>query len=71
MKTGLGWHILQSEAGQKLFWHNGGTGGYSSSMTINTADQIAVIILSNVSAFHPASGNIDRLCFDLIRHAGE
>ncbi len=71
MKTGLGWHILQSEAGQKLFWHNGGTGGYSSSMTINTADQVAVIILSNVSAFHPASGNIDRLCFDLIRHAGE
>jgi CubicO group peptidase (beta-lactamase class C family) len=71
MKTGLGWHILQSETGQELFWHNGGTGGYSSSMTINMANKVAVIILSNVSAFHPASGNIDQLCFELIRYAGE
>lgn len=71
MKIGLGWHILQSETGQELFWHNGGTGGYSSSMAINMAEKVAVIILSNVSAFHPASGNIDRLCFALIRHAGE
>ena len=66
MKIGLGWHILQSETGQELFWHNGGTGGYSSSMSINMADKVAVIILSNVSAFHPASGNIDQLCFELI-----
>jgi len=71
MKIGLGWHILQSETGQVLIWHNGGTGGYSSSMAINMAEKVAVIILSNVSAFHPASGNIDRLCFALIRHAGE
>lgn len=71
MKIGLGWHILQSETGQELIWHNGGTGGYSSSMAINMAEKVAVIILSNVSAFHPASGNIDRLCFALIRHAGK
>ena len=69
MKIGLGWHILQSETGQELIWHNGGTGGYSSSMAINMAEKVAVIILSNVSAFYPASGNIDRLCFALIRHA--
>jgi len=37
-------------------------------MTVNVADKVAVIILSNVSAFHPASGNIDRLCFELISH---
>jgi CubicO group peptidase (beta-lactamase class C family) len=71
MKIGLGWHILQSETGQELIWHNGGTGGYSSSMAINMAEKVAVIILSNVSAFYPASGNIDRLCFALIRHAGK
>ena len=68
MKIGLGWHILQSETGQELFWHNGGTGGYSSSIAINVPDKVAVIILSNVSAFHSASGNIDRLCFELIRN---
>lgn len=71
MKIGLGWHILQSETGQELFWHNGGTGGYSSSMSINMVDKVAVIILSNVSAFHPTSGNIDRLCFELISYAGQ
>ncbi|MBK5195700.1 MAG: beta-lactamase family protein [Proteiniphilum sp.] len=71
MEIGLGWHILQSENEQELFWHNGGTGGYSSSMAVNVADKVAVIILSNVSAFHPASGNIDQLCFELISHTGQ
>lgn len=67
MKIGLGWHILKSENGQNLFWHNGGTAGYSSSMTINIENQTAVIILSNVSAFNPKMENIDPLCFELMR----
>lgn len=71
MKIGLGWHILESETGEEFFWHNGGTGGYSSSMAVNVTGKVAVVILSNVSAFHPASGNIDRLCLELINNAGE
>lgn len=67
MKIGLGWHILKSENGQNLFLHNGGTAGYSSSMTVNTGNQTAVIILSNVSAFNPKMENIDALCFELMR----
>lgn len=66
MKIGLGWHILKSKNGEDLFWHNGGTGGYSSSMTVNTNEKKAVIILSNLSAFHPKMKNIDKLCFELI-----
>lgn len=66
MKIGLGWHLLKSESGKDLVWHNGGTGGYSSSMTLNTNDKIAVIILSNLSAFHTKMKNIDELCFELI-----
>ena len=66
MKIGLGWHILKSETGKDLYWHNGGTGGYSSSMAINTDDKTAVIILSNLSAFHPKMENIDQLCFELL-----
>jgi len=66
MKIGLGWHLLKSESEKNLVWHNGGTGGYSSSMTLNTDDKTAVIILSNLSAFHPKMGNIDELCFELI-----
>lgn len=66
MKIGLGWHLLKSKSGKDLVWHNGGTGGYSSSMTLNTDDKIAVIILSNLSAFHSKMKNIDELCFELI-----
>ncbi|MDY0140449.1 MAG: serine hydrolase [Bacteroidales bacterium] len=66
MEIGLGWHILKSENEKKLFWHNGGTAGYSSSIAINLEDRNAVIILSNVSAFNPKMKNIDTLCFELI-----
>lgn len=66
MKIGLGWHLLKSKSGKDLIWHNGGTGGYSSSMTLNTNDKTAVIILSNLSAFHPKTRNIDGLSLELI-----
>jgi CubicO group peptidase (beta-lactamase class C family) len=66
MKIGLGWHILKSNNEQELIWHNGGTGGYSSSMSINIKEKTAVIILSNVSAFNTEMKNIDELCFALI-----
>lgn len=63
MKIGLGWHILQPENGADLVWHNGGTGGYSSSMAVNVKEKTAVIILSNVFG---VNGKMDELCFELI-----
>lgn len=66
MRIGLGWHLLKSESGKDLIWHNGGTGGYTSSMVLNIEDKTALIILSNVSAFNPKMENIDEICFELI-----
>jgi CubicO group peptidase (beta-lactamase class C family) len=66
LKLGLGWHIVQGESGKEYHCHNGGTGGYSSSLTVNMTDKVAVIILSNISAFHPAASQVERLCFRLI-----
>jgi len=66
MKIGLGWHILRLGANRSAIWHNGGTGGYSSSMALDTANKCGVVILSNVSAFNPAKDKVDRLCFDLL-----
>lgn len=66
MAIGLGWHIIKTKDGQQWHWHNGGTGGYTSSMALNINQQTAVLILSNVSAFHPKMDRIDQLCFKLM-----
>jgi len=66
MGIGLGWHLIKSKNGNTWNWHNGGTGGYSSSMTVDIQNKTGVIVLSNVSAFNPNMGNIDNLCFDLM-----
>lgn len=65
MKVGLGWHLLKSKKGYDLIWHNGGTGGYSSSMALDVKNKNGVIILSNVSALTPKNKKIDALCFSL------
>lgn len=52
MSIGLGWHIIAAQSGDTWIWHNGGTGGYSSSMALDIENKNGVIILSNVSAFH-------------------
>tara|TARA_B100001287_G_scaffold161540_1_gene135835 strand:+ start:7522 stop:9327 length:1806 start_codon:yes stop_codon:yes gene_type:complete len=65
---GLGWHIINSEKTEnKWFWHNGGTGGYTSSMAIDVENKVGVVILSNVSAASSQMGNIDQLCFELMK----
>ena len=67
MDIGLGWHILKSQSNNFWYWHNGGTGGYSSSMAIDPKTKNGIIILSNVSAFNPNMENIDKLCFELMK----
>lgn len=66
MDIGLGWVIINKESGSTWHWHNGGTGGYTSSMALDVEKQNGVIILSNVSAFNKKMGNIDQLCFGLL-----
>ncbi|MGM0620665.1 MAG: serine hydrolase domain-containing protein [Bacteroidota bacterium] len=67
MQMGLGWHIIKTNNGKsEIIWHNGGTGGYTSSMALDTENKCGIIILSNVSAFHKDSGKIDDLCFGLM-----
>ena len=65
---GLGWHIIKStRSNNKWHWHNGATGGYSSSIAIDIKNKIGVVILSNVSAFNSFQGNINQLCFELMK----
>lgn len=64
--VGLGWFIINRKNGNKWFWHNGGTGGYSTSMAIDIEHKNGVIILANISSFHKNFKNIDKLCFSLM-----
>ena len=67
MDIGLGWHIIKAESGDTWHWHNGGTGGYTSSMALDVKRKNGVIILSNVSAFNKNMKKIDELCFELMK----
>lgn len=66
MDIALGWHIIKADSGAEWIFHNGGTGGYTSSMTMDMKKKTGVIILSNISAFHKNMGNIEALCFELL-----
>lgn len=55
---GMAWGLITSESGDMWTWHNGGTGGYTSSMILNTKDKSGVIILSNISALGQLTNNI-------------
>jgi len=68
MSVGLGWHIITTKSGDTILWHNGGTGGYSSHLSINLENKTAVIILSNVA---DANDSVDDLGFELIKQIKE
>ena len=65
---GLGWEIINLKSGAIWYKHNGGTGGYSSVIIINTAKKNGIIILSNVSSFNRKSSYIDDLSFELMKN---
>lgn len=66
MSIGLGWHIINPNNSDKKYWHNGGTGGFTSSISFRPNNKTGVIILSNISAMHKKSSIIDELCFELL-----
>lgn len=68
MDIALGWHILKQPSGEQYYWHNGGTGGFRSSMTLHLPSRTGIIVLSNISAGHSHAANIDELGKTLLKH---
>lgn len=60
--SGLGWSVITRDSGAIWNWHNGGTGGYSSSMIMDVKRKNAVIILSNISALGTLTSQVTSLC---------
>ena len=66
MAIGLGWHILDYNSEEPVYWHNGGSGGYRSTVGFKISNKTGVVVLSNISAFSKYSALIDELCFELL-----
>lgn len=64
---GLAWNIIQPDTSHTWYMHNGGTGGYTSMLALDVENKNGVIILSNVSAFHKQSRNIDQIALGLMK----
>ncbi len=62
----LGWFILNQESGEQWYWHNGGTGGFRTSLVINAELEKGVAVMSNISAGHSYAAKIDSLSFILL-----
>ena len=65
----LGWFILdKTQEGERFYFHNGGTAGFSSAILMDIQEKNAFIILSNISGLHKLKGQkVDRLIFNLMR----
>lgn len=50
-QTGLGWHILRLDDGARIYWHNGGTGGYASFLGIRSDTRTGVVVLTTSTAY--------------------
>jgi CubicO group peptidase (beta-lactamase class C family) len=66
MSIGLGWHIIENNTPNEIFWHNGATGGFTSSIGFSTNNNTGVIILSNISSMSTLAPLIDKTCFELL-----
>lgn len=63
---GLGWFIMNRDSTEHWHWHNGGTGGYRSSMFLDIDNHQGVVVLSNISAGHSHASEIDALAKTLL-----
>ncbi|MCF2857707.1 beta-lactamase family protein [Pseudoalteromonas sp. SMS1] len=68
-KVALGWFVLGSSTKDDLlYFHDGGTGGYSSVMLLDMKMQSGYIILSNISGLHKLKGQkVTKLGFALMQ----
>lgn len=67
VKIALGWHILLQENNSEWYWHNGGTGGFTSSILMDVEQKKGVVVLANIGAGHEKSTEIDRLAISFLK----
>lgn len=67
LSIGLAWHIIKAKDGSLVYFHNGGTGGYTSEVFFDPTKKKAIIILSNISALGKNFASIENLAGSLYK----
>jgi CubicO group peptidase (beta-lactamase class C family) len=67
MQMGLGWHIIKSKIKHKVLFHNGATGNFTSSMSLDIDSKKGVIILSSAS-YSDTEGCMDKIGFAILKY---
>jgi CubicO group peptidase (beta-lactamase class C family) len=62
VQVGLCWHLLELKSGEKVVWHNGGTGGFRSMLAFTPATRRAVVVLCAADLGH----KVDKLALDAL-----
>ena len=66
-EQGLGWRI-ENSSGNKWYCHNGRTGGYTSSISLDIENKNGIIILTNISTIgNENKKHIINLCTELLK----
>lgn len=68
LAIGMGWHLLKKQNQPTLYFHDGGTGGYTSALVFNKQEKTGVVILSNCTSFYPKSRNIAQAALEIINY---
>lgn len=69
--VGLAWNIFKTNYWKELYWQNGGTGGFFSSVLVDLSSKKAVLVLSNVSPNNLDHQDVENLCFSLMQKLRE
>ncbi|WP_196894365.1 serine hydrolase domain-containing protein [Aureivirga marina] len=68
LSLGLGWHIIKDKEGKNIYWHNGATGGYTTSMILDMENKQAIVLLTNISGLSPRNGEADKITHMILKH---
>lgn len=60
-RLAYGWIVQDQLWGQRVYWHNGGTGGYTSYLAIDFEHQAGIVILSNYGDALAGNNDLDGL----------
>ncbi len=62
----MNWFYPDLEDYGHCYTHGGGTGGFSTSIFIDDEMDFGIIVLSNVSAYHPQTSNIESISIEIL-----